>query len=132
MTAQYYKFLTVVILFTFYSVNAQTKTDSKKFFNKSEGLTCENGKVDAVTDFNKGIYYYFVRGYITPQDEKLTLFTDDYLDTKYGIKTIYTGCIVREFTTCYAEKMKILLQEKFGADIIEKATKEAEKAYRIK
>ncbi|PTD14165.1 hypothetical protein [Flavobacterium columnare] len=132
MTAQYYKFLTVVILFSFYSVSAQTKTDSKKFFNKSEGLTCEKGKEDAEQDFNKGVYYYIVRGYYIPQDEKLSLFTGDYLNAKYGIRTIYTGCIVREFTTCYAEKMKVLLQEKFGTDIIEKATKEAEKAYRIK
>ena len=49
---------------------------------------------------------------------------------KYGIDTKNAGCVISEYSQCYSKTMNDLVLDKFGKDIFEKSSKEAEELFK--
>ena len=100
-----------------------TENDSVRFKN------CDEGIVEAKTDFKNGIYNSISYGMIIQTNVEFDEFVANYRKEKYGIISKMGGCVVTPYTDCYSEKMQELILKKFGKNIFEKSEKEAEKLY---
>jgi hypothetical protein len=93
-------------------------------------VTCESGTEQAKIDFKNGIYNCFSYGLIFERNPELSSYIRNYTKTKYGIDTKNAGCVITEYSQCYSKTMDDLVLEKFGNDIFEKSSKEAEELYK--
>ena len=100
-----------------------TENDSIRFKN------CDEGIVEAETDFKNGIYNSISYGMIIQTNVEFDEFVANYRKEKYGIISKMGGCVVTPYTDCYSEKMQELILKKFGKNIFEKSEKEAEELY---
>ncbi|WP_291150802.1 hypothetical protein [Flavobacterium sp. UBA7680] len=122
------KHFILALIFSGLSAYSQQKyiieKDSIRFKN------CNEGVVEAQTDFNNGIYNSFSYGLLIQIDPKFDEFLENYRKEKYGIISKNLGCVITEYSKCYSEKMDELIFIKFGKDIFERSRKEAKKIYK--
>ena len=121
-------YISFLLLFGFsFSQNENPKKSDSIVWRK---VTCESGTEQAKLDFNNGIYNCFSYGLIFERNPELSSYIRNYTKTKYGIDTKNAGCVITEYSQCYSKTMDDLVLEKFGNDIFEKSSKEAEELYK--
>ncbi len=91
--------------------------------------SCESGTAQAKTDFDNGKYNCYSYGLIFDTNPDLSDYILKYRIKKYGINTKNVGCVITGFSKCYSKTMEELVLKKFGNDIFEKSSKEAEELY---
>ena len=121
-------FLFYVILLCAVTLSAQSDGNSQKIKQNS----CEYAEERAIADFDAEQYEVVTYGLVVSQDWDFDAFYMDYMLKEYNVKMGYGGCMVLPSELCYTNKMKVLLQEKFGDDFFDKTKKEAQKLYLTK
>ena len=111
----------LVFFLTIGSSEAQSDKSSLNRDSATNEMSCEYGTNHAVDDLNKGIIKQRLFG--PGEDVSLTLV----LKCDYGIEVKSIGCFVSEADQCYNAKMNLIIYEKYGTDIYEKAKEKAEK-----
>ena len=91
--------------------------------------SCEEAISRANNDFKKGKMQAITYGLVLEADPKFENFYEEYLLEKYGITSINGGCSIMESDECYSDRMNELIKTKYGANIYQKARKEAEALY---
>lgn len=107
-------------------------SQQQKFIKEKDSIrfkNCEEGIIEANTDFQNELYSSISYGLIIQNDSEFNEFVANYRKEKYGIITKMGGCVITPYTKCYSEKMHELILEKFGKDIFERSRKEANKLY---
>ena len=123
-------FICILLTLTFGFTYAQKKNKSRKNEYFYEKMTCQEGINEAKKDAQKKIYTCLSYGYPSRDTNwELEKFVDEYRKKKYGIITGMGGCMVSDYTRCYARTIEKIVLKKFGKDIFEKSWKEAEKLY---
>ncbi|MBK7214476.1 MAG: hypothetical protein IPH88_14475 [Bacteroidales bacterium] len=119
-------FLLTSLLFIFhfsYSQENLTVNDSISWDS------CEEGILDAKSDFNNGIYNASSYGFVAEITPKIEVgfneFCKEYMLKKYSINIESKGCIISKYSECYTKTAQNLIFQKFGKDIFEKSRKEA-------
>lgn len=124
------KFIYISFLLLFglsFSQNVNSKKSDSIVWRK---VTCESGTEQAKIDFDKGIYNCYSYGLIFERNPELSAFIRNYTKNKYGIDTKNAGCVITEYSQCYSKTMNDLVLDKFGKDIFEKSSKEAEALFK--
>ena len=110
-----------------FSQNENSKNNDSIVWRK---VTCENGTEQAKIDFDSGIYNCYSYGLIFDKTPDLSTYVQEYRRKKYGIDTKNAGCVITEYSQCYSKTMNDLVLDKFGKDIFEKSSKEAEELFK--
>ena len=110
-----------------FSQNENSKRSDSIVWRK---VTCENGTEQAKIDFDSGIYNCYSYGLIFDKTPDLSTYVQEYRRKKYGIDTKNAGCVITEYSQCYSKTMNDLVLDKFGKDIFEKSSKEAEELFK--
>ena len=114
-------FLFGLSLFNFSSCkNGDEKTE------KQELTDCQKGILKAEKDADNEHYEILSYGLPAYPDWNFQIFYEDYIEKKYGIIIGNGGCVVYEEKECYADKMREIVNKKFG-DTIFKYTRELAK-----
>lgn len=95
-----------------------------------ETFTCEKGTQQAIEDAKNKEYKLISYGLLVFEDWEFEEFYWQYMEQQYGIKMGAGGCMVTPQGLCYANTMKQLIVEEFGANIFEKGREEAKEAYK--
>ena len=104
--------------------------DKSNFAKRPAGYgSCEDGNKRATSDFNAGDYSAYSYGLSMNTDSKFSEFYKNYMIRNYKIKTGNQGCLISNEITCYSDKMKLLLESKFGDNFLTKARNEARLEY---
>ena len=95
--------------------NANEKTEQK------EQTDCQKGVLKAEKDAENGHYEILSYGLPDYPDWNFQMFYEDYVEKNYGIIIGNGGCKVYEEKECYADKMREIVNEKFGDTIFRHA-----------
>lgn len=122
------KYLIIIMI----SLSNLAYSQQQKFITEKDSIrfkNCEEGIIEADTDFQNEIYSSVSYGLIIQIDAEFDEFLANYRKEKYGITSKMGGCVITPYTKCYSERMDELILEKFGKDIFEKSEIEAKKRY---
>lgn len=90
---------------------------------------CDDGVLNAESDAKKGVYKLYSYGMPDYEDWDFQNFYEDFVYENYNIKIGNAGCVITEKSECYSNRMKVLIFDKFGSDIFEKAILQAKAKY---
>jgi len=89
---------------------------------EQQGLTdCQKGILKAEKDSENGHYEILSYGLPDYDDWNFQMFYENYIEKNYGIVIGNGGCVVYEEKECYADKMREIVNEKFGDTIFKHA-----------
>ncbi|MCW1147610.1 hypothetical protein [Flavobacterium lacisediminis] len=124
------KFIYISFLLIFGEAFSQNENSNKSDSIVWRKVTCEGGTEQAKIDFKNGIFNCFSYGLIFEKNPELRAYIRNYTKNKYGIDTKNAGCVITEYSQCYSKTMNDLVLDKFGKDIFEKSSKEAEELFK--